>query len=113
MDSTLERLERRLYRTMRSTCESYELLAPGDRVMVAMGAVVLSRSVVGDEVLIAAGAVVPEAMQVSAGVLAAGVPAKVKRELDDDNRARLRLGADHYLEYGRRFRESLRPAGNE
>jgi len=36
VDSTLERLERRLYRTMRSTCESYELLAPGDRVMVAM-----------------------------------------------------------------------------
>jgi tRNA 2-thiocytidine biosynthesis protein TtcA len=31
-----ERLERRLYRTMRSTCETYELLAPGDRVMVAM-----------------------------------------------------------------------------
>ncbi len=30
------RLERRLYRTMRSTCEAYELLAPGDRVMVAM-----------------------------------------------------------------------------
>ncbi len=85
----------------------------GDRVMVAMGAVVLSRSTVGDEVLIAAGAVVPEAAQVPAGVLVAGVPAKVKRELDDDNRARLRLGADHYLEYGRRFRESLRPAGNE
>lgn len=85
----------------------------GDRVMVAMGAVVLSRSVVGDEVLIAAGAVVPEAMQVTAGMLVAGVPAKEKRALDDDNRARLRLGADHYLEYGRRFRASLRPAGQE
>lgn len=32
----LERLERRLYRMMRTTCESYELLAPGDRIMVAM-----------------------------------------------------------------------------
>jgi tRNA 2-thiocytidine biosynthesis protein TtcA len=30
------RLEHRLYRQLRATCESYELLAPNDRVMVAM-----------------------------------------------------------------------------
>ena len=30
------RLERRLYRDVRSTCERYALLAPGDRVLVAM-----------------------------------------------------------------------------
>ena len=31
-----DRLERRLYRDVRGTCERYALLAPGDRVMVAM-----------------------------------------------------------------------------
>jgi tRNA 2-thiocytidine biosynthesis protein TtcA len=30
------RLEKLLYRTMKNTCETYELLAPGDRVMVAI-----------------------------------------------------------------------------
>jgi len=30
------RLEYRLYRDMRTTCERYQLLAPGDRIMVAM-----------------------------------------------------------------------------
>jgi tRNA 2-thiocytidine biosynthesis protein TtcA len=30
------RLERRLYREVKGTCERYELLAPGDRVLVAM-----------------------------------------------------------------------------
>ena len=30
------RLESRLYRQVRETCEGYELLAPGDRIMVAM-----------------------------------------------------------------------------
>ena len=30
------RLEHRLYRDLRATCERYQLLAPGDRVMVAM-----------------------------------------------------------------------------
>jgi tRNA 2-thiocytidine biosynthesis protein TtcA len=36
MVSDLERLERRLYRTAKSTSERYELLSPGDRIMVAM-----------------------------------------------------------------------------
>ncbi|NUO49351.1 MAG: tRNA 2-thiocytidine(32) synthetase TtcA [Polyangiaceae bacterium] len=31
-----ERLERRLYRTAKATCEEHKLLAPGDRVLVAM-----------------------------------------------------------------------------
>ena len=30
------RLEKLLYRGMKSTCEQYELLTPGDRVMVAI-----------------------------------------------------------------------------
>ena len=30
------RLEKRLYSTVRETCERYELLAPGDRILVAM-----------------------------------------------------------------------------
>jgi len=34
--ATRDRLERRLYRKMRATCEGHALLAPGDRVMVAM-----------------------------------------------------------------------------
>jgi tRNA 2-thiocytidine biosynthesis protein TtcA len=36
VDLRREQVERRLYRTMRSTCEAYQLLTPGDRVMVAM-----------------------------------------------------------------------------
>jgi carbonic anhydrase/acetyltransferase-like protein (isoleucine patch superfamily) len=85
----------------------------GNMVMIAMGAVLLSKSVVGDEALIAAGAVVPEGMQVASGALVAGIPAKEKRLLDESNRARLRLGSDHYVAYGRRFLASLTPAGEE
>jgi tRNA 2-thiocytidine biosynthesis protein TtcA len=32
----MARLEKLLYRTVKETCESYELLKPGDRIMVAM-----------------------------------------------------------------------------
>ncbi|MGN6103958.1 MAG: tRNA 2-thiocytidine(32) synthetase TtcA [Kofleriaceae bacterium] len=36
MTEAVRRLEQRLYREVKDTCESYQLLAPGDRVMVAM-----------------------------------------------------------------------------
>src|SRR5688572_32451357 len=36
MTDAVRRLENRLYRGIRETCESYQLLAPGDRIMVAM-----------------------------------------------------------------------------
>ncbi|MEO6774288.1 MAG: tRNA 2-thiocytidine(32) synthetase TtcA [Kofleriaceae bacterium] len=34
--SEVVRLEKQLYRTVRETCEGYELLRPGDRILVAM-----------------------------------------------------------------------------
>jgi tRNA 2-thiocytidine biosynthesis protein TtcA len=36
MSDEARRLEARLYRDVKATCESYQLLAPGDRIMVAM-----------------------------------------------------------------------------
>jgi len=36
MTDAVRRLEHRLYRGVRETCEHYQLLAPGDRIMVAM-----------------------------------------------------------------------------
>jgi tRNA 2-thiocytidine biosynthesis protein TtcA len=36
MDDLLRKVERDVYRRVRRTCESYELLAPGDRVLVAI-----------------------------------------------------------------------------
>ncbi|MBA3395863.1 MAG: tRNA 2-thiocytidine(32) synthetase TtcA [Deltaproteobacteria bacterium] len=36
MTDAVRRLEQRLYRDVRDTCERYELLAPGDRILVAM-----------------------------------------------------------------------------
>ena len=36
MTDEVRRLEARLYRDVKATCEGYQLLAPGDRIMVAM-----------------------------------------------------------------------------
>lgn len=78
----------------------------GDRVLIGMGAKVLDRSTIGDESLVAAGAVVREGFQVPEGTLVAGVPAKVVRELTDDERKMVAQGALNYESYVARFRAS-------
>jgi carbonic anhydrase/acetyltransferase-like protein (isoleucine patch superfamily) len=52
-----------------------------DGALIGMGAIVLQRARVGARALIAAGAVVGEGVQIPGGVLAAGVPARVRKEL--------------------------------
>jgi carbonic anhydrase/acetyltransferase-like protein (isoleucine patch superfamily) len=63
-----------------------------DDALVGMGATVLSGARVGKGSVVAAGAVVPEGMEIPPGVIVAGVPARVRRELTDEDRARLAQG---------------------
>ncbi|HXG59411.1 MAG TPA: gamma carbonic anhydrase family protein [Thermoanaerobaculia bacterium] len=67
--------------------------------LIGMGARVLDGAVVGELALVAAGAVVGEGMQIPPRVLAAGVPARVKRELTGEELARLEQSWRHYVEY--------------
>jgi carbonic anhydrase/acetyltransferase-like protein (isoleucine patch superfamily) len=53
----------------------------GDGALIGMGAIVLQRARVGVRALVAAGAVVGEGVEIPPGVLAAGVPATVRKEL--------------------------------
>lgn len=69
-------------------------------VLVGMGARVLSRSVVGEGALVAAGSVVLEGFEVPPCTLVAGVPAKVRRELSDEESAAFIPHAGRYVEYG-------------
>jgi carbonic anhydrase/acetyltransferase-like protein (isoleucine patch superfamily) len=69
----------------------------GDGTLVGMGAVILSGAVIGAGCLIAGGAVVLGGFEIPAGSLVAGVPAKVRRALDEDERAGLIANADIYL----------------
>lgn len=82
-----------------------------DDALVGMGAVVLSGAVVGEGALVAAGAVVTEGMEVPAGALAAGVPAKVIRDVDEELRRRIRLTVSHYRELKEGHRSGRWTAG--
>lgn len=75
-----------------------------DGCLIGMGAVVLSGARVGAGALVAAGAVVREGFEVPPATLCAGVPAKVRGELDDDTRRRIAEGVAHYVEAARIYR---------
>ncbi|MBH0129467.1 gamma carbonic anhydrase family protein [Salinibacterium sp. NK8237] len=69
-----------------------------DDCLIGMNATVLNGAVIGTGSLVAAGAVVLEGTVIPPGSLVAGVPAKVRRELSDDEKAGVRENAAHYLE---------------
>ncbi|MFD1859182.1 gamma carbonic anhydrase family protein [Aeromicrobium camelliae] len=71
----------------------------GDHVLVGMGSIIMNGAVIGDESLIAAGALVPEGMEVPPRSLVAGVPGKVRRELSEDEVAKLHRNAAIYEEH--------------
>lgn len=67
-----------------------------DGCLVGMGAVVLNGAIIGAGSLIAAGAVVPQGAVIPPRSLVAGVPGKVRRELNDDEVAANRINAQVY-----------------
>lgn len=75
-----------------------------DGCLIGMGSIVLTGARVGAGALVAAGAVVREGFEVPPGMLAAGVPARIVRDLDPDEKARLVHGASSYIETARQYR---------
>jgi carbonic anhydrase/acetyltransferase-like protein (isoleucine patch superfamily) len=67
-----------------------------DGALIGIGAVVLNGAVVGAGSLVAAGAVVPEGMVIPSEHLVVGVPARVLRPLDAEQRERVARGAATY-----------------
>jgi carbonic anhydrase/acetyltransferase-like protein (isoleucine patch superfamily) len=78
-----------------------------DGCLIGMGATLLNGSVIRAGAFVAAGALVREGQEVPAGSLAVGVPAKVRGELDDAGRERVRQNAIAYQELAQRHRRSV------
>ncbi|MDJ0462361.1 gamma carbonic anhydrase family protein [Streptomyces sp. H27-C3] len=77
-----------------------------DDVLIGMGATVLNGAHIGAGSLVAAQALVPQGMRVPPGSLVAGVPAKVRRELTDEEREGIKLNAAVYLDLAKAHREA-------
>jgi carbonic anhydrase/acetyltransferase-like protein (isoleucine patch superfamily) len=72
-----------------------------DDCLIGMGSILLNGVRVGAGSVIGAGAVVTEGMEIPPGSLVMGVPAKIRRPVDDALRARIRLTVEHYVSLAR------------
>lgn len=76
----------------------------GNDCLIGMSATVMNGASIGAGSLVAAGAVVLEGMQVPPRSLVAGVPAKVRRELSEEEQENVRQNAARYQELAARHR---------
>lgn len=77
-----------------------------DGALIGIGAIVLDQAVIGEEAMVGAGALVPPGMVVPPRTLVIGSPAKVKRELTDQELAYLRYAGPHYVEAAMKYRDA-------
>ena len=79
-----------------------------NEALIGMGAILLTGARIGERAIIAAGTLVLEGQEIPAGTVAMGVPAKVRREITEEERIRVQRGKNDYVLHGKIMRESLK-----
>ncbi|MEO8447836.1 MAG: gamma carbonic anhydrase family protein [bacterium] len=74
-----------------------------DNVLIGMGAIILDDAEVNSNSLIAAGSVIKEHFIIPEGVMAAGVPAKIIRDLTSEEILNINLSALNYSAYAKDY----------
>ena len=78
----------------------------GDNTTIGMGAVLLNGARIGRDCIVGAGALVTQNAQIPDGSLVIGSPARVKRQLTEEERTMNRRSAEHYAAQSLRFQEA-------
>jgi carbonic anhydrase/acetyltransferase-like protein (isoleucine patch superfamily) len=81
----------------------------GDSTLIANGAMVLDRAQIGRHCLIAAGALVPPGKVIPDGSVVMGVPGKIVRTINDEDRAMIAFISRHYRERIALYKRDLKP----
>ena len=81
----------------------------GDGTLIGIGSVVLNGAKIGKNCLVGASALITEGKEFPDGSMILGAPAKVVRELEPEQAARLGLGALGYVRNWQRFKAGLSP----
>ncbi|ACV35273.1 gamma carbonic anhydrase family protein [Accumulibacter sp.] len=79
----------------------------GDGSLIGIGSVLLNHSVIGKGCIVGANTLIPEGKTFPDYSLIVGSPGKVVRQLSEEQVARIRLSADHYVANWQRYRREL------
>ena len=73
------------------------------RCVIGMGAIILFNAVCEEDVFVSVGAVVSKGMHIPAGKVVAGNPAKIIRDVSDDQKLMAKEGINYYRELCRKY----------
>jgi carbonic anhydrase/acetyltransferase-like protein (isoleucine patch superfamily) len=76
----------------------------GNYCLIGMGSIVLDGAEIGDYSILGAGSMVTGDKKIPSGVLALGSPAKVIRELTEDEKKNLEKSAQYYIELSKKHK---------
>ena len=79
----------------------------GDNSLIGINAVVLNGAKIGKNCLIGANTLIPERMEIPDGSMVIGSPGKIKRSLTEQEIKMLGLGAAHYVQNAKRYKDDL------
>lgn len=78
----------------------------GNNVLVGMGSTILNGAEIGENTIIGAGSLVTQNKKIPSGVLCIGSPARVVRELTEEEIESIKISAEHYVHMGELHKES-------
>ncbi|WP_139904637.1 gamma carbonic anhydrase family protein [Clostridium thermarum] len=69
----------------------------GDNCLIGMGSIIMNNCKIGKNTIIGAGSLIPGGKEIPEGVLCMGSPAKIIRNLTEEEYKKLRSSAEHYI----------------
>lgn len=74
-----------------------------NNVLIGMGSIVLNDAIIGKNTIIGAGALIPQGKKIPEGVLCLGSPAKVIRNLTEEEIIQIKISSDNYVNLSKKY----------
>ncbi len=74
-----------------------------NNVLIGMGSIVLNEAIIGKNTIIGAGSLIPQGKEIPEGVLCLGSPAKVIRNLTEEEIIGINTSADNYVNLSKKY----------
>ena len=77
----------------------------GDGSLIGIGSVILNGAKIGKNCIIGSKALVTEGMEIPDGAMVLGIPGKVKKILNEEEQNVVSLGAEHYIQNYKKYKQ--------
>jgi phenylacetic acid degradation protein len=78
------------------------------RCVIGIGAIVLFNVVCEEDVFVSVGSIVPKGMQIPAGKIVSGNPAKITHDVTNDQKMMAKAGIDYYRDLCKKYIATLK-----